>query len=66
MLSAYFGRLPVLFYYILLSIATAAWCPAAAGYNSFMAALVLNGFFSTVMQGGGGGHDVHPGHILFP
>lgn len=51
--SAYFGRYPVMFYFLLVATATAAWCAAATGYNSFMAARVLNGFFSTVTQGGG-------------
>ena len=50
-LSAYFGRLPVLFYFVLLALATAIWCAAATSFNSFMAARILNGFFSTVAQG---------------
>ncbi|ETN45189.1 uncharacterized protein HMPREF1541_10066 [Cyphellophora europaea CBS 101466] len=52
-LSAYFGRLPVLFYFLVLATATAIWCAAAASFESFMAARILNGFFSTVAQGGG-------------
>ncbi|OAL27593.1 hypothetical protein AYO22_03497 [Fonsecaea multimorphosa] len=52
-LSAYFGRLPVLFYFIVLATATAIWCAAAKSFESFMAARILNGFFSTVAQGGG-------------
>lgn len=52
-LSAYFGRLPVLFYFVALALATAAWCAAATSFDSFMAARILNGFFSTVAQGGG-------------
>lgn len=52
-LSAYFGRLPVLFYFLVLATATAIWCAAAATFESFMAARILNGFFSTVAQGGG-------------
>ena len=52
-LSAYFGRLPVLFYFVALALATAAWCAAATTFDSFMAARILNGFFSTVAQGGG-------------
>ena len=52
-LSAYFGRLPVLFYFIVLATATAIWCAAAQSFESFMAARILNGFFSTVAQGGG-------------
>ncbi|KAJ4516473.1 hypothetical protein HRR83_001807 [Exophiala dermatitidis] len=52
-LSAYFGRLPVLFYFLILATATAIWCAAAKTFESFMAARILNGFFSTVAQGGG-------------
>ncbi|THX05344.1 MFS general substrate transporter [Aureobasidium pullulans] len=52
-LSAWAGRLPVLFYFLVLSTATAAWCAAATTFKSFMAARILNGFFSTVAQGGG-------------
>ena len=52
-LSAYFGRLPVLFYFLVLATATAIWCAAAQSFESFMAARILNGFFSTVAQGGG-------------
>lgn len=52
-LSAYFGRLPVLFYFVVLATATAIWCAAAQSFESFMAARILNGFFSTVAQGGG-------------
>ncbi|KAE8377566.1 major facilitator superfamily domain-containing protein [Aspergillus bertholletiae] len=52
-LSAYFGRLPVLFYFVLFALATAIWCTAAQSFDSFMAARILNGFFSTVAQGGG-------------
>ncbi|KAH7201386.1 MFS transporter [Fusarium oxysporum] len=52
-LSAWAGRLPVLFYFLILATATAAWCAAATTFESFMAARILNGFFSTVSQGGG-------------
>ena len=52
-LSAFFGRLPVLFWFLVVSFATAAWCAGATGFESFMAARILNGFFSTVAQGGG-------------
>ena len=52
-LSAFFGRLPVLFWFLLLACGTAIWCAAATGFQSFMAARILNGFFSTVAQGGG-------------
>ncbi|KMU89274.1 hypothetical protein CIHG_06945 [Coccidioides immitis H538.4] len=51
--SAYFGRYPVLFWFLVIALATAIWCAAALTFESFMAARILNGFFSTVMQGGG-------------
>jgi MFS family permease len=50
-LAAYFGRLPVTFYFVVLAFATAIWCAAATSFNSFFAARILNGFFSTVAQG---------------
>ncbi|KAL2117370.1 hypothetical protein VTJ04DRAFT_9538 [Mycothermus thermophilus] len=53
MLSAFFGRLPVVFWFLLASTATAAWCAGATTFESFMAARILNGFFSTVSQAGG-------------
>lgn len=53
LLSAYFGRLPVVFWFLLVSMATAAWCAGATSFDSFMAARILNGFFSTVTQAGG-------------
>ena len=49
-LCAYFGRLPVVFYFLAVSTATAAWCAGATSFTSFMAARILNGFFSTVTQ----------------
>ncbi|KAJ5287124.1 hypothetical protein N7478_002810 [Penicillium angulare] len=52
-LSAYFGRYPILFWWTLLALATAIWCAAAQSFESFMAARILNGFFSTVAQSGG-------------
>ncbi|KAL4734437.1 major facilitator superfamily domain-containing protein [Aspergillus similis] len=52
-LSAYFGRFPVLFWFVVVALATAIWCAAAQSFESFMAARILNGFFSTVAQGGG-------------
>jgi len=47
-LSAYFGRLPVLFYFLVIATATAVWCAAATTFESFMAARILNGFFRYV------------------
>ncbi|KAI0021778.1 major facilitator superfamily domain-containing protein [Xylariomycetidae sp. FL0641] len=48
--SAYFGRLPTMFYFLVVALATAAWCAGAVTFESFMAARILNGFFSTVGQ----------------
>ena len=52
-MAAYFGRLPVLFWFLVVAFATAIWCAAATTFESFMAARILNGFFSTIAQGGG-------------
>ncbi|KAF9517578.1 hypothetical protein BS47DRAFT_509296 [Hydnum rufescens UP504] len=49
----YFGRYPTTFYFLLLSVASAVYCAAAQSYPNFEAARILNGFFSTVTQGGG-------------
>ncbi|OAX82072.1 hypothetical protein ACJ72_03585 [Emergomyces africanus] len=51
--AAYFGRYPVFFWFTVIATATAVWCTAARSFESFMAARILNGFFSTVAQGGG-------------
>jgi hypothetical protein len=48
--SAYFGRLPVLFWFLVMAVWTAAWCAGATTFNQFMAARILNGFFSSVAQ----------------
>ncbi|KAI1166742.1 major facilitator superfamily domain-containing protein [Nemania serpens] len=48
--SAYFGRLPVMFYFLVVALATAAWCAGAGNFESFETARILNGFFSTVSQ----------------
>ncbi|MCJ1432689.1 hypothetical protein MMC27_002046 [Xylographa pallens] len=50
-LSAYFGRLPVLFWFLVVSLASAAACASVDTFDSFMAVRILNGFFSTVAQG---------------
>ncbi|TKA70092.1 hypothetical protein B0A55_08026 [Friedmanniomyces simplex] len=52
-LAAYFGRLPVLFWFTFTAVWTAAGCAGAGPFSSFMAFRILNGFFSTVAQGGG-------------
>lgn len=51
--SAYFGRLPVLMYFEVLTVVTAAWCAAAKSFESYMAARILNGFFSSAAAAGG-------------
>ncbi|KAK0613214.1 major facilitator superfamily domain-containing protein [Immersiella caudata] len=53
LLSAYFGRMPIVFWFLLASTATAAWCAGATSLDSFTAARILNGFTSTVSQAGG-------------
>lgn len=50
LLSAYFGRLPVLFFFTSMALGTSAWCAAATSFSSYMAARILNGFFSGVAQ----------------
>lgn len=50
MLSTYFGRAPILFWFLTMSLCTTAWCGAATTFSSFMAARIVNGFFSTVGQ----------------
>lgn len=52
-LAAYFGRLPVLFWFTFTAVWTAAGCAGSGTFQSFMAFRILNGFFSTVAQGGG-------------
>lgn len=52
-LAAYFGRLPVLFWFTVTAVWTAAGCAGSSTFESFMAFRILNGFFSTVAQGGG-------------
>lgn len=51
MLAAYFGRYPVVFWFMIMATWTAAWCTAATTFEQFMAARILNGFFSTVNTG---------------
>lgn len=45
-LSAYFGRYPVLFLFIVMALATSAWCTGATTSKSFMAARILNSFLA--------------------
>ena len=52
-LMAFFGRLPILFWFTVFALWTAAFSAGAETFNEYMTARVLNGFFSTVAQGGG-------------
>lgn len=52
-LSAYFGRLPVLFWFTVIAAATAVWSAAAGTFESYMASRILNGFFVVAAAGGG-------------
>lgn len=51
MLSAYFGRLPVLFWFMVAAFATAAGQAGSIGFTGFFIPRVMNGFFSGVAQG---------------
>ena len=51
MFSAYFGRLPVLFWFMVVALATAAGQAGSHGFNGFFAPRVLNGFFAGAAQG---------------
>ena len=42
-LAAYFGRFPVLFWFVVVAVGTAVWCAAAQSFESFM---VLHPFFT--------------------
>lgn len=53
MLSAYFGRLPVLFWFMVIATATAAGQAGSHGFNGFFIPRVLNGFFAGAAQGVG-------------
>jgi len=57
--SAYFGRLPVLFWFTVITLATAAGQAGSHGFNGFFAPRVLNGFFAGAAQGVG-----FPGRLL--
>ena len=52
-LAAYFGRLPLLFWFTFTAVWTAAGCAGSATFDAFIAFRILNGFFSTVAQGDG-------------
>jgi hypothetical protein len=52
-LSAYMGRLPVSFWFQLLSAGTAAWSAAAQTFESYMASRILNGCFAVCVAASG-------------
>lgn len=52
-LSAYLGRLPIIFWFTLVAGATAIWSAAAGSFESYMASRILNGFFVVAAAGGG-------------
>jgi len=82
LLSAYFGRLPILAFFTSVALGTSAWCAAATSFDSYLAARILYGFFSNVAQAVrivellmesactnasiSGWLDVCPGHFLLP
>lgn len=49
-LSNYFGRLPILFYFQIIALATGIWNAAATTFPSYLAGRAINGFFSIVAQ----------------
>jgi MFS family permease len=51
-LIAYFSRLPILFWFVVMALWTAALCARSTTLNEFIAARVLSGTFSTVTQAG--------------
>lgn len=53
MFSAYFGRLPVLFWFTVVALATAAGQAGSHGFDGFFAPRVLNGLFAGAAQGVG-------------
>ena len=50
-LSAYFGRLPVLFWFMVAAFATAIGQAGSHGFIGFFVPRVMNGFFAGVAQG---------------
>jgi predicted MFS family arabinose efflux permease len=49
-LSAYFGRRPVLFWFTVANLLSAIWCASAKTFPAFEAGRIVNGCFSTVSQ----------------
>ncbi|KAF4547207.1 Hypothetical protein D9617_53g017780 [Elsinoe fawcettii] len=52
-LSKYFGRLPVVFFLQLFSVATIIWCAMSPNYAHFLAARITNGLVASAAQGAG-------------
>lgn len=52
-LSSYFGRAPILFWFVAITFATAGWAAGSGSFEAFMAARILNGFFASVASAGG-------------
>ena len=50
--SNYLGRLPILFLFQTLSLATCAWAAGATSLESFIAARILNGLVASAAQSG--------------
>ena len=48
--ASYFGRLPVLFWFTLFTVWTAAFCAGAKTWSEYFAARILAGFFAPVAQ----------------
>lgn len=53
MLLGIFGRLPVLFWLMVIALATAVGQVGSHGFNGFVVPHVLNGFFAGAAQGDG-------------
>ena len=49
-LSAYFGRLSILFWFTIAAFLWAIWCAASKTFDTFEAGRIVNGFFATVAQ----------------
>ena len=50
-LSVWFGRLPVLFWFMVVALATAAGAAGATSLGGFVTSRILNGLTASVAQG---------------
>ena len=48
--SAYFGRLPILVSFQIMSLVTGIWCAVARSFDSYFAARIVNGIFASLAQ----------------